>query len=259
MERREFLKIGSAAAAGPALWPAKGFSTAAGNGAPAEEAAPCISVGYLSPESTVGDESPTGSETVGRGVIIQAENLPRGDRELVDRGCQVTVHGLYPSPKAAEQTGLVSLALEVDYEPFQPVSYRAWSYENVLAPNISHPASFHVPVTHEHGLNLKVFLRRAVKGTLAESKHTVRFTPASERGEAKLRTGTYFLGIHANASSREGKWGRYELATFDDETSEGDRWMVHGRPFPGFEPKPVNFPYLVLSIGAGGEEVEETA
>jgi hypothetical protein len=253
MERRDFLKVGSAAAAGPALWPAKGFC------ATGEEAAPFISVGYLSPESDCGGHSGGGCWTPVPRTITRSENLSRGERELAKEGCRVTVHGLFPSPAAAEQNGLLTLSLEVSYEPFQPVWYRAWSYENVLAPNISHGSSFHVPITNEHGLTLGLFLRRALNGSLVETEHAVRLSPGTERGVPKLRQGTYFLGIHADASFREGRWERYEVADPGAESSEEDRWAVTARSFPGFELKPVTFPYLVLSIVSGGEEEEEMA
>jgi hypothetical protein len=253
MERREFMKMGSAAAVGPALWPAEGFCI------DACDSSPCVSVGYLPPETAAASDADGESVPSAPGPILRADNMWRGDGGLVDRGCRVTVHGLFPSPAAAEQNALLTLSLEVSYEPFQPVSYRAWSYENIFAPNVSHQTSFHVPVTQEHGLNLSLFLRRAVSGTLAESEHAVRISPGAERGMPKLRAGTYFLGIHANAATREGQWGRYQLASHDGESSEEDRWTVVRRRFPGFEPRPVGFPYLVLSVGYGGEEVEEIA
>ena len=188
--------------------------------------------------------------------LIDAAALPAGDSLLVRDGVRIRIHGIFPQNDPEIYAELGPLALEVDYRPFQPVRYRAWSLENSGVWNVSAPSSFIVPIDEAIGLQLSLNFGEAARfvphpesnrpAEMNSDQNHIRFTLGREAGRPKLRSGIYVIALRGAQGRSLPVWRRYQWRATDPDfpQSQGDLYKVNRYT----EPAPADFPCLVFSV-----------
>lgn len=137
-DRRELLKLGSAAVAGMAVsaWPFAGLAATS----PA-----LVSAGYAAQE-------PEGDASVG---LVSANALRGSDGEFLRRDARIAIRS---SRRAAKESAFIDVIYPAaGFSPDSYPTYRAWSVrQDRTGVHTSAPVSFRVPVDARNGLQLIV-------------------------------------------------------------------------------------------------------
>jgi hypothetical protein len=271
MGRRDFLVLGSTGIMAPAFL---GWSPLSRTSASeADPAVARLSVGYwrgsdahpdLSDTLSLaaGDETLWGSDPL-RPDVLPAEELPRGDDELLRAGVRVTIHGMVGNQGTWLGPDLEALSVTLHFRPVdggetRTLPFSAWHYQRSPVPMRSASVSNVVPLDREWGLRLSVdrndgengplgrtldalLLSSAAEATPGPASEEVRFTVGREPGRPRLRRGVYFLASMGRSQAGPA-WGRYQFRAAGEGPGRG---LV--RP-EMFGPQPADFDYLVLSV-----------
>lgn len=243
--RREFLRLGSAAAVGLA---ATGLSAdiAAGITVPM----PLLSAGFCS-------EMP---EEIGSGDacrVVAADRLRAAERHLAATGARITVHQFRRA--AAHRDLPLELSLRAYYPSFDPATGAktpviAWVWRGSAHRQFSsNRTAFTVPVDAGDALHLgidrtietapRISILRRMSGALAtrrdERAEIAAFAPRGGADGLPLRRGTWLLAIRESDADAAPSWSSLHLAR------SGNDFAL--RTFGGGEPA---FSYLIISIDA---------
>ncbi len=142
-------------------------------------------------------------------VVVPAASLFQGDTNLPGQPLRIRVHGLYPSAtlKLDRPEDLPSAVdLEVLFpssDPAfpQPLRFFAWSFRKAPVWSPSPPVSFRFPLEWEAMPQFVLRVRTAAGESMVLRS---KFTVDSESGRARLRRGTYLLGLNPVAWDRGG-------------------------------------------------------
>jgi hypothetical protein len=238
LRRREFLALGSLAAAVPVLPlferaagamtldPTGGPSGPGTAAAPRAVQAPApalpLSLGYLVESDLLQNLrklprdlrvltiTRRGNTFSAERSMVPAHSLPDGDPSLVGGAVRMTVHDLYPStlpdgpaaerwPVAVDLDVLVPL---LDPPPGSTARFAAWSYRRLPAEDRSARVSFVLWPDWYSDLGLVMRVVPAGAGGQPQPQAQLfeaRFTLAAAKGRPRLRKGVYLLGLAAGA------------------------------------------------------------
>ena len=247
--RRDFLALGSAGVAatvvaGPrsAVWSAPLGLPVPAAGAFVEALSIAFVVGGEGPE----DPSVDAGTSLSRPVDARA--LPAGDPGLAAQGVRLSIAGGF-DPWDASLRHLASVAIDVDFRPFQDNVHHAWYFDNGAMPSMAPPVSLTVPVAADAGLSLIFEFRKDAASDAQRDR--LSLTAGTERGLPKLRQGLYLLTWSGHGAGPLSAWtGCYWCAESGSLLRRG--WRRE-------EMMPAGFPYLVLSVERATRAAPSTA
>jgi hypothetical protein len=244
--RRDFLILGTAAAAGAAA-----TSLAAGTISTivTPAAGSILSVGFV---ERLQADAP----------VVGAARFRQADAEFLRSGARVTVLGAFRPEALATAPVLIRLSAFYPYVSEQGrLPYMAWSHSldarGVL--NISGGVSFKAPLDENGTLPIAVervdstpsrfgrLFAVAAPGTESrrpnlaalESRGNVCRLTSGDSGDVRLREGTYFIALRRSNADRAPNWSSISI--------EGDKVSAPGGVLRNGE-RPVPFEYVALSL-----------
>ncbi len=167
-----------------------------------------VSLGFVDSRNTLTDfplrtshaqsiRSHQGTES-GPTPILDPSSFSSGDSGFLVRDANLTIHGGVSPASPSEWDRIEGMSIEVDYAPFQPVRFSAWTYDNRGVLNQGSSSSFVVPISKEFGLNLYTQLQ--VRGRTMEFRSQLH--AGSTRNSNKLRRGDYILLLTPSGQSQ---------------------------------------------------------
>lgn len=148
---------------------------------------PRLSIGYVEGGAARGAIELAGAR------IVPAATAKTGDSSLTGRLVKATIHGLYPSRSALSSTTrtVAVNGLFASNQPEQPYPFFAWTLHAHDAETMSHRSTFRIELDRNPRFGVAVELRT----TTGPSTAAAVFGTGSATNMAKLRAGTYLLGV----------------------------------------------------------------
>lgn len=236
--RRDFLALGSAGVAATVMAgsPPAAWSAPLGLPVPAEGGAgEALSIAFVA--GGEGPRNPNAEAGTSLSRPVDARALPAGDPGLAGEGVRLSIAGGF-DPWDASLRNPASLAIDVDFRPFQDNVHHAWYFDNGAIPSMAPPVSLAVPVAAEAGLRLIVESRKDAADD--PRRDCLRLTPGTEPGQPKLRQGLYLLAWPDQGAGL--------LPVWTDCSWCAERGGLVRRDWRRKELVPAGFPYLVLSV-----------
>jgi hypothetical protein len=154
-----------------------------------------VSIGYVEGSGTF-----AGPESLAGARIVPAAAARSGDGSLTGRVVKAMIHGLFPSRAAlAPSARTVAVnGLFASRQPDAPYPFFAWTLQAHDVGTMSHRSNFRVGLDRNPRFGLTVETQatdgRAIAATV--------FGTGTGANMAKLRTGTYLLGVGHNSWDR---------------------------------------------------------
>jgi hypothetical protein len=159
---------------------------------------PRLSIGYLdgSAGRGAGREAFSGAIELAGARIVPAAAARTGDAALTGRLVRATIHGLYPSRSALSSTTrtVAVNGLFASRQPQTPYPFFAWTLQAHDAETMSHRSTFRVSLDRNPRFGITVELQT----TTGPATAAAVFGTGSGTNMAKLRAGTYLLGVGHN-------------------------------------------------------------
>jgi hypothetical protein len=258
LARREFLVLGSVAAAGVAA-SSLSAGTIRGIAAPAD--GPVLSVGFTDAFERAGKLHTVVRRSAG---LRAAGRLRFADAGFRDGGARLTVHGLWePRDRDAAPASVRVTAFFPHETPAGRVPFLAWTGTAGAArrPNRTGRTSFVAPLDSDGTLPLAFerveqpssIVRRLTSLfasdpaadalpslELLESKGGVCRLSSGDRGDLRLRRGTYFIALRQSQRDGQPDWRAIAI--------DGEHLDLNGAGALRQGGQPVGFSYVVVSV-----------
>ena len=200
MSRRSLLGHGALAAAGSVVISgALPAAQAAAAGALVAPTRTALSIGYVRGSRGL-SLAEARAQLLAYGTrVVPAARLASGAAGLRGGAVRVRVDGLTPGLTASERPRLRGVHVDGLFAPAtegDALRFYAWTLDRDAPGATSSPASFIAPVRSGPSFGFAQRLRRlAADGSTKWSEASTILTSGSEAGMAKLRPGTYLLGL----------------------------------------------------------------
>jgi hypothetical protein len=198
LDRREFIKAGSLAAAGLAL-PGPLLEAA-----PSPRALPVLSVGHSAGVPSAGE----------RVRLRSAKDLLTGDPSFISQSARLRIGNFARAARFADAPGGVDLAVVFPSYGFRPEDYpqfRAWRFRHAGGRrSTSHAVSLTVPVTPADGLRM-VFLAPQAAADGSQDLSVLALDTGVGSKVMKLQRGVYVVALREADGEREPNWNRHIL------------------------------------------------
>lgn len=254
LTRRQFVQLGALGAAS-AAFAKDGLSTvflppAAATSFPMGF---CQGSEHYLKDAQTGTTMPTDAMT--SWMMMPADALVEGDPSFASKSARISISSMISNVSPDALRDVQEISLNIDYRPFNPVSFEAWRFQNALVPKQTTPMSLVVPVDSSTGLNLSWHIRQC--GEPSGTWTTQRLGIGSDRHLPKLRCGIYCIALLCEGKQNV-NWRRCTLHSLRKTSRVARAALNHvGNLMVDGEPAP--FPYLVLSIAHAWEEPMQSA